>query len=340
MNMKNLSNSIKKQQCYFCKTKQIKYASLYGKSCICKECFETKVISDTYLEYTLENSDIWVECQICKFRAKDITAHIKIVHNEKIENYKLIYGPIKSKEILDRVKGENNPGYNHGGKLSPFSKNNKNITEEQRLENFKTTIKTRTENGNNTTSLKYYLKKTEGDEIEAKELLSKRQTTFSLGKCIEKHGQELGLLKWQERQEKWIANIESKSNEEKLRINRLKTANGYSVSRAELEICELLNLPINSQICIDPNKGYVYDIVIDKKIIEYNGDYWHMNPSKYNENDYNGRVHMSAKEIWIKDKAKIDFAKSLGYEVLVIWEFEYKQDKQATIDKCKNFLIK
>ena len=300
---------------------------MYGKSCICKECFETKIIPDTYLEYTLENSDIWVECKICKFRAKDITAHIKIVHNEKIENYKLVYGPIKSKEILDRVKGENNPAYNHGGKLSPFSKNNKNITEEQRLENLQTIIKTRTENGNNTTSLEYYLKKTNGDEIKAKELLSKRQTTFSLEICIEKFGVELGLSKWQERQEKWAKSFKkcnfSKISQELFKsIHEGYIGNVYYATHNRVEMSEYQNkeyiLKLNKSFC-RPD----FICLKSKKIIEFDGDYWHdnnsANPTRELERD--NRI------------------KEMGYEILHIKESVYKQDKQATIDKCKKFLI-
>ena len=44
------------------------------------------------------------------------------------------------------------------------------------------------------------------------------------------------------------------------------------------------------------------------------------------------------KEVWEKDKVKIDIAKSHGFDILIIWEVEYRSDKNDTIQKCLNFL--
>jgi hypothetical protein len=48
-------------------------------------------------------------------------------------------------------------------------------------------------------------------EVEAKENISKEQTTFSLEKCIEKYGEDDGKQRWLDRQEKWH-NSYKKSN--------------------------------------------------------------------------------------------------------------------------------
>ena len=77
---------------------------------------------------------------------------------------------------------------------------------------------------------------------------------------------------------------------------------------------------------------------------QFNGDFWHAKPVKYNESDVlnfpsrNGPVQKTALSLWESDAARLSILRSLGYTVLVIWESEYKQDKEGTIKKCLNFL--
>lgn len=59
-------------------------------------------------------------------------------------------------------------------------------------------------------------------EKEAIEQISKVQSTFSLEKCIEKHGVDVGYKKWKSRQEKWQNTLNSKTEEEKKEINKKK----------------------------------------------------------------------------------------------------------------------
>jgi G:T-mismatch repair DNA endonuclease (very short patch repair protein) len=47
---------------------------------------------------------------------------------------------------------------------------------------------------------------------------------------------------------------------------------------------------------------------------------------------------MFAYEIWEKEKIKIKSIENLGYEVLIIWEYDYKYHKEETIQKCIEFL--
>lgn len=66
-------------------------------------------------------------------------------------------------------------------------------------------------------------------------------------------------------------------------------------------------------------------------IIEYFGDYWHCNPLKYDENYFNQKKNMTAKEIWNYDKLKIDLIKNNGYNLEVIWESELKHNNDKII---------
>ena len=88
------------------------------------------------------------------------------------------------------------------------------------------------------------------------------------------------------------------------------------------------------------NKHYRYDYVDfdSKKVIEFNGDFWHCNPLKYNEDYTNTITHLKASDVWKHDELKINWIENRGYQVLIIWESEYKKDKKGTIQKCLDFL--
>ena len=48
--------------------------------------------------------------------------------------------------------------------------------------------------------------------------------------------------------------------------------------------------------------------------------------------------HCTAEKLWDLDKQKLDWLKNRGYDVLVIWEFDYMKNKQQTIEKCIKFI--
>lgn len=77
----------------------------------------------------------------------------------------------------------------------------------------------------------------------------------------------------------------------------------------------------------------------NNKIIEYNGDFWHSNPDVYRHDYVNPRTKIKAVDKWALDSIKIRYAQSQGYEVLVIWERDFKNNTEETIKKCIQFLI-
>ena len=86
-------------------------------------------------------------------------------------------------------------------------------------------------------------------------------------------------------------------------------------------------------------KWFSYDIRYKNKIIEYHGDYWHCNPIKYKENYYHSQQRKTAREIWDKDCIKKQSLINHNYELLVVWESDYKKDKEGTIEKCQILLM-
>ena len=170
------------------------------------------------------------------------------------------------------------------------------------------------------------------------------QTTFSLAKLQEKHGEEVGIELWQRRQDKWQNTLNSKSLEELEEINKRKIVAGFNRSKDEMLIFSELQkiIPtLQNQIYIrDFNKkrGWIFDIGKDKKLIEYNGTYWHADPRFYAPDHLITKKQKIAKQIHEDDKKKLETAQSQGYEVLVIWEHDFRQNKQREIEKCINFL--
>jgi len=79
-----------------------------------------------------------------------------------------------------------------------------------------------------------------------------------------------------------------------------------------------LQVKARQTIHID-NKWFLPDILInDKIIVEYFGDYWHGNPKKYNESSLIAHTVL-AKDVWIRDKKRLDILVKNGYTVIVIW---------------------
>lgn len=178
---------------------------------------------------------------------------------------------------------------------------------------------------------------------ESSKFVSNGQKYFSKDTCIKKYGEEIGIVVWQDRQDKWQSTLNSKSLEEKSRINRLKLSKGITVSSAEksivTEIKKLIPEVIHQFTIIKDNKkNYVYDIMANKKIIEYNGDFWHCNPIKYSPDYINPRTKLKAVDKWELDRVKLQYAKDQGYEVLVIWESDFKINKENVIKECIQFL--
>jgi hypothetical protein len=115
------------------------------------------------------------------------------------------------------------------------------------------------------------------------------------------------------------------------------TMKGYNRSKAEDEIIEFL---IKENIEVIPNyiiEGKIFDIFIPKfnLVIEYNGDYWHCNPIKYNFDYFNHKKNKTAKEIWEYDKNKLYLATKNGYSCITIWETDYKKNKKIILERLK-----
>lgn len=74
------------------------------------------------------NRDYWVQCPECNLRATQLgISHMKKHGFSKIDEVKKkypnsnLFSSKTSKNMSDRMRGDKNPAFNHGGKFSPFS---------------------------------------------------------------------------------------------------------------------------------------------------------------------------------------------------------------------------
>jgi len=70
-----------------------------------------------------------------------------------------------------------------------------------------------------------------------------------------------------------------------------------------------------------------------KTIIEFFGDFWHLNPNKYKPDDYHPLLKATAADIWQRDAARIANLESRGYMVIVVWEQDYRAHPEDTVEK-------
>jgi len=196
-------------------------------------------------------------------------------------------------------------------------------------------------------NLEYWLNKGYSLE-EAKVKRSEKQSTFSKQKCIEKYGEDEGLKRFTDRQNKWLNSLITNGNmvigyskiSQELFYKLLET---YEINDRN----EIYFATHNKEFRLNKTEGglWLYDFtdLKNKKIIEYHGDDYHANPKKYLAEDYPNpfKKDITAQEIWDKDSKKINMAKKNGFEVMVIWDSEYRWgNKKKVINKCLEFLDK
>jgi G:T-mismatch repair DNA endonuclease (very short patch repair protein) len=70
------------------------------------------------------------------------------------------------------------------------------------------------------------------------------------------------------------------------------------------------------------------------------GIFWHANPIKYSINFINKKNNKTAEQLWERDKIKNDTAVKNGFDVMTVWEYDFKRNKEEVIKKCLAFLQK
>ena len=195
----------------------------------------------------------------------------------------------------------------------------------------------------NWTQFKYWMMLGYSEE-DAKKKVSEKQRTFTKEKCIEKYGKERGLEIWADRQKRWQKKLHDSQH---LHV-------GYSkVSQ------ELFNLILekykkeqrdyvffgehnHEYSLMEGKKLYIYDFtdLNQRKIIEFNGDIYHGNPEIFNETDTPNpfKPDKTCKDLWDFDNEKKKAALKNNFQELIIWEKDFRENKDKILNNCLKFL--
>ena len=109
----------------------------------------------------------------------------------------------------------------------------------------------------------------------------------------------------------------------------------HTTSECEIKWLNSIGLPNDdkhrSVIVYVGKKKFILDGYdpANKICYEYNGDWWHGNPAKYDPKDYNNIAHATFGELYKKTLEKKALLESAGYKVISIWESDYKNGNKT-----------
>ena len=285
-------------------------------------------------------------CEIGGWKAKALTQHLSVIHNITLNDYMVKYSKTLDECVLkssremwgSKIKGENNGAYQHGGKYSPYSKKfvkYENLTEEEKdnkiNDMYVSLSNTLTDGtGRIPTQIEYWAKQgyTEDESID---IISKRQTTFSLDICVKKHGEMEGKRIWKERQNKWLSNLPKQNfsfiSQDLFWVLYNKTKNKYKhIYFAQLnQDTKQIEENRNFEYKVDIGQSYCkLDFFIKdiNKAIEFDGDYWHGEKRGNKE----------------RDETRTRLIESTGIKVLHVKERDFNNDRQKVVQECIDFI--
>lgn len=314
----------------------------------CQKKHLNKVHSEYMKKRKLEKHPDVCKCLICgkecHYLSKHISVH-KITPEEYMKKFNVTRESLTSKTYFETLSKKNegkitqfhdkdkNPSTNSKGRNSVFSLNFRKydgLTEQQKLEKIqiakdkiRAARKAHPEKYTNT--FDYWLN--QGlDKVQAWQMLSERQRTFSRQKCIKKLGEKRGIERWSERQIKWCSSYKRRSYSmisQELFVKlyeRLKDryTQIYFATKEKDGLNHEFVLNLDNHI-IKPD-FYIVDV---KKIIEFDGDYWH-DEKRIDINKVTKRH-----EAIIKAGLKIKYVK----------ECDYRANPEKIVDECFEWII-
>ena len=291
----------------------------------------------------------YVECPICKNKYASLSiAHFRRHGYTALDDFKNDhpYVKLKSDALATLTKGDANPCSKRNmpemkrKEISPYCVEHyikkydvDYDTAEAMMRDF--IQKQDRSNWNISTRMEYFLSKGYSYD-ESVELLRQRQTTNGIGYYTQKYGVD-GARKYAERMAAWANKVLKGNNHSAIEMTFISDILEHLTS-------DMSNYRYgdNAVTCKNPNtsRNYCIDFadIVNKKAIEFFGDYWHCNPRKYNGDFFNKSSKKYAHEIWAHDKKKIEDLKSLGYSVLIIFESDYRERRMETIYTVLGFL--
>jgi hypothetical protein len=111
----------------------------------------------------------------------------------------------------------------------------------------------------------------------------------------------------------------------------------YCEVRDNTRIHHKLNSPDGKEYKVKGTK-YLLDGYGDNNCgYDFLGDYYHGNPKKYKEDDYNQRLNKNMGEIYNSTNARINAIRALGQKLIIVWEGDWLKGRKAVIIMQKIF---
>lgn len=283
-----------------------------------------------------------LNCKICGHQSKNLIAHIRIKHGYNTKEYKEKYPDAKLVYISEEQK------------IIAREKTRKWLSDEENVKNLNSKRKSIWQKS-------FWIEKglTEVEAIakisslqkrtfteETRKLYSKQRTgdanSMSLESIAKRNGcspQEAIALTpcFGRKKEKHPMYGKHHTPEAIIKICLNTPTSFFNKSKGEKEL-QLFVLSLDTDAKFNRGAGpYNCDIILKtrKIVIEYFGDYWHCNPSKFAADDYNKRLHCTASERWKKDELKKNYFEKLGFKYIVVWEDCWKNNKETIKENIK-----
>lgn len=300
---------------------------------LCKKCEKEFQAKATEINFELGNHQ-----QCCSLSCSN---SFRMMGNKNPMFGKIGWNKGKTKETDNRVKliSEKMTGENHhffGKSLSDEHK--LNISKGLDTDFFR-------EQSKKPCKQKYQEKYGENWEEHYNNFLDNMKKTNTVEWFVNKFGQEEGIKKYNERCSNLKMNSYFVTHPEELNNNAFSKISQELFWCLYLQIKSLYDKIYFAELNHEHScktGAYRFDFVIldNKKIIEFNGDKFH---PKYNltENELKNWTTphgVLGTLITERDKMKKEKAEINGYEILYIWEGEYKNNKEKEINKCLEFI--
>ena len=346
--------------CDVCGTKFMKspwqkanYCSEKCRVYIKNQKFRKKVIDNRSdeLKKGVEGYD-YVVCKICGYVCSQLNnSHLMNSHGISVDEYRKMYPDAQlmaQKHIDTYLAVYNNPSSHKNRsdedikKNSPFCKEfyeERGLTEDDRR-NFINDVNANRDPNSFASTMRYYTSR--GYTIEEALRIRKERYGFTMEKAIEKYGEEKGRELFLGRQAKWIESMygDNKTCYTKSHVSEVSKRFIKDVLEDEIDNEIYKHGKSEFQIKGDYHV-YKYDLtnIETKRIIEFNGDLWHGNPLIYEATDKNKVNGVVYKDKWEYDRIKNETAEKEGYEVMIVWEFDYNNFKDKVIQEAKDFIF-
>ena len=160
---------------------------------------------------------------------------------------------------------------------------------------------------------------------------------ISLENFIRKYGEKEGLVRFQN----FIDNKKDNYKQSDIALEFFEILSNHFSDRK----IYYYNHPQEFGVLIQQDGSYYkldFYCLDNNKVIEFYGNYWHANPLIYKDNAfifYPNNKAIIAKDVWEKDEKRIEKIKNqMNCDILIIWEKDFVENRDETIQKAINFL--